>query len=176
MRQGRWGGLGILVLALAGCPLPAQNFFYGGQITASVPGSALGGRDWLHHRVGGGAGIHMLVDLGNGNAVVPRFDYTGYEKKPVKVQIFQLAFDFDRFISERLNDGPYLGGGLQLGSARFELAGIQVAGRGLAKTPLLAQGFTKFQVREDGPRLRGHGVLPQRQRILPHRHEVRSGP
>lgn len=135
MCQARRWGFGILAITLAGCPLPAQEINYGGQLTVSLPGSDLGSRTWLHHRLGAGAGVHALIGLEDGYALVPRFDYSSYEKQPVKVQVLQLGVDLDYFFSARVNEGPFLGGGLQFGAARFELTGDAGSARATPKAP-----------------------------------------
>ena len=164
-RPRRWG-LGILALALASCPLSAQETSFGGQLTVSLPAGELGSRNWLQHRVGAGAGLHALVGLEDGYALVPRLDYTSYEKKPVKVQTFQLGADLDYFFSARVNEGPYLGGGLLFSAARFDLTGDAGSAQGTPKAPGAAfiagwmfthhfgaewrWGWTKFKTNLDG--------------------------
>ena len=40
-----------------------------------------------------------------------------------KVQMYQLGADYNYFLSKQVNVGPYVGGGLGIGSTKFELTG-----------------------------------------------------
>lgn len=135
MRPRRPGSPWILALALASGSLPAQEVQYGGQFTASLPGSTLGGSHWLRHQTGAGAGVHGFIAMKDGFALVPRIDYARYEKNPLTVQVVQLGVDFDSFFSDRAGDGPYIGGGLNFAQARLELSGGGAAARATPKAP-----------------------------------------
>jgi len=127
MRYGSNLVLGIGVVALAGAPLAAQELSYGAQVTASLPAGPLSSNDWLDGQLGGGIGVHMVIGFNGGHAIVPRFDYT-YDKKDQdgvnrKVQTYQLGADYNYFFSHRVNNGPYVGGGLGFSAAKFQLDG-----------------------------------------------------
>lgn len=124
----RYGSLPCLV-ALVGIPLAAQELMtYGGQVTASLPAGPLSSKDWLDGQVGGGVGVHALIGFPGGHAIVPRFDYTYYKKSEDgvdrKVQMYQLDADYNYFFSRHVNQGPYVGGGVGVGTTKFELTGL----------------------------------------------------
>jgi len=127
MRNGMRMGLGILGLALASCPLAAQELHYGGQVTASLPTGPLGSQDWQDGKLGYGVGAHMVIGFQGGHAIVPRLDYTYYKKSEDgvdrKVQTFQLGADYNYYLSRTVNQGPYVGGGVGVGTSKFELEG-----------------------------------------------------
>ncbi len=121
--------LGLIGLSLALVPLAAQEVTtFGGQVTVAVPCGPLTSNDWLDGQVGGGAGVHMLLGFEGGHAIVPRFDYTYFKKSldgvDRKVQMYQLGVDYNYFFSKQVNTGLYAGGGVGVGSAKFELTGL----------------------------------------------------
>jgi hypothetical protein len=176
MCQPRRWGFGLLALALSSCSLPAQENHGGGQLTVSLPNGELGSRNWLHRRVGAGAGIHALVGLQDGYGLVPRFDYISYEKKPVKVQTFQLGVDLDYYFSGRVNEGPYLGGGLLVTEARLRLTSDAGSAQASPRAPgaafiagwmytqhlgaELRWGWTRFKANLDGTVPPGYPAQP----------------
>lgn len=129
MKKGSLLGIGVLGLALAGIPLAAQvTTTYGGQVTVSLPAGPLTSKDWLDGQVGGGAGFHMLIGFEGGHAIVPRFDYTYFKKSEDgvdrKVQMYQVGADYNYYFSKQVNQGPYVGAGLGIGTTKFELTGL----------------------------------------------------
>jgi len=128
MRHRNTWGLGIAGLVLASWPLAAQELHYGGQVTASLPAGPLSSKDWLDGQVGGGVGVHMLIGFPNGHAIVPRFDYTYFKKSEDgvdrKAQMYQVGADYNYYFSRRVNEGPYVGGGVGFGVTKFELTGF----------------------------------------------------
>jgi hypothetical protein len=124
----RWA-FGLLGLSLAALPMAAQEVkTFGGQATISLPAGPLSSKDWLDGQVGGGVGLHGLFGFQGGHAVVPRFDYTYFKKDEGgverKVQMYQLGVDYNYFLSRQVNNGPYVGGGLGVGAAKFQLDGL----------------------------------------------------
>ncbi len=123
--------LPALALALAASPLAqAQDFHVGGQVTLSKPMGDLGGSDYLDGKTGLGFGIHSLIGLNNGHAIVPRFDFITYKRSvhtadgdaDFKVNTMMLGVDYNYFVSGKANEGLYLGGGLGYGSTKFEVS------------------------------------------------------
>jgi len=120
---------GLLGLTLAGLPLAAQEVVtYGGQVTASLPCGSLTSKNWLDGQLGGGAGVHALIGFEGGHAIVPRFDYTYFKKREDGVdrqaQMFLLGVDYNYFLSKQVNNGFYVGGGVGVGTTKFELTGM----------------------------------------------------
>lgn len=141
MRKVHHLALGLSVLALSGASLSAQEYSFGGQVSAAIPAGPLSSKDWLDGKPGAGVGAHMVIGLQGGHAIVPRIDYT-YFKKSVsgvdrKVQMFQIGADYNYFLRGKVNDGPYVGAGLGFGSAKFELTGL---GYSSSDTPTSAYG------------------------------------
>ena len=122
------GSLGLLALLVAQVPLAAQEVMtYGGQVTLALPTGGVSSKEWLDGKLGGGAGMHMLIGFAGGHAIVPRFDYTYIKKSEDgvdrKVKTCQLGADYNYFLGRKVNEGPYVGGGLGLAATKFELDG-----------------------------------------------------
>jgi hypothetical protein len=100
---------------------------YGGQVTASLPCGSLSSKDWLDGKLGGGAGVHALIGWAGGHALAPRFDYTYFKKSEDgvdrKAQMYMLGADYNYFLSKKVNEGFYVGGGLGIAATKFELSG-----------------------------------------------------
>lgn len=96
-----------LVLGLAGTllvadplsagdrPLSAQDIRFGLQGSVAFPTSDLGDKGLLDKSLSYGLGAHVLVGLAGGHAIVPRLDYTHFEKSTPtrKVQTVQHGAD-----------------------------------------------------------------------------------
>lgn len=110
-------------LALASGPLNAQDIKFGLQGTVAFPTSDLGDKGLLDNSLGYGLGAHAVIGFSGGHAVVPRLDYTYFEKSSPtrKVQQLQLGADYNYFFSGKVNQGFYVGAGLGFGMAKFEM-------------------------------------------------------
>jgi hypothetical protein len=120
--------LGVLALSLIGRPLAAQDsLYFGAQATVARPLGSLAGTDWMDGQSGAGAGVHVLLGLTPGQALMPRLDYTHFSKSESgvarTVRLYQLGADYDWSLFDDVESGPYLGLGLGLESGRFELSG-----------------------------------------------------
>lgn len=150
--------LGTSAVLLMGLPLAAKEISYGGQVTVAMPTGALTGKQWLDGQVGGGAGVHMVVGFDGGHAIVPRFDYTYFKKSSDgvdrKVQTYQLGADYNYFLSKQVNVGPYLGGGLGVSAAKFELDGQGSSASNTPVTPYVAASGGWMFTRNLGAELR----------------------
>jgi hypothetical protein len=111
---------GILV---TGCPLLGQETRFGLQATLAYPTSDLGNKAYLDTAAGYGVGANLQFTFEGGHAVVPRLDYTYFEKSgPTrKVQMFLIGADYNYYVSGMTNNGFYLGGGLGFAMAKFEI-------------------------------------------------------
>jgi hypothetical protein len=122
------GSLGLLALVLASLPAFSQEVkTYGGQVTLALPTGGASSKEWLDGKLGGGAGVHMLIGFEGGHAIMPRFDYTYFKKSEGgidrKMQSYQLGADYNYFLGRKVNEGPYVGGGLGLAATKFQLDG-----------------------------------------------------
>jgi len=115
--------LGLSATLLAAGPLAAQDLRFGLQGTIALPAGDLGDRALLDNVLGYGFGAHAIVGFPGGHAIVPRADYTYFEKSSPtrRVQTLQLGADYNYFLSRTVNRGAYLGGGLGLDVAKFEV-------------------------------------------------------
>src|SRR5512133_1454960 len=127
----------VTAALLASGPLSAQEIKFGLQGTLAYPTSDLGDRDLLDHSLGYGLGAHMVIGFPGGHAIVPRLDYTHFEKDNRKVQLLQLGADYNYFFSQQVNRGAYLGAGLGFGLAKFEM---DLPGRRADDTPNAVHG------------------------------------
>ncbi|WP_306591360.1 outer membrane beta-barrel protein [Geothrix sp. 21YS21S-4] len=109
--------------ALASAPLTAQDIRWGLQGTLSFPTSDLGDKGLLDNALGYGVGAHMLIAFPGGHAIVPRLDYAYFEKSSPtrRVQMLNVGADYNYFLSQQVNRGAYVGAGLGLGMAKFEM-------------------------------------------------------
>lgn len=114
---------GLTGLLLIAGPLAAQDVQFGLQGTLALPTSDLGDRAYLDKALGYGLGAHAVIGFAGGHAVVPRLDYTYFEKSSPtrKVQLLQLGADYNYFFSGKVNQGAYVGAGLGFGMAKFEM-------------------------------------------------------
>lgn len=128
MRKIHHLALGLSALVLSGSSLSAQEYSFGGQVSAAIPAGPLSSKDWVDGKPGAGIGAHMVIGFQGGHAIVPRIDYTYFKKSEGgidrKVQMVQLGADYNYFLRGKVNEGPYLGAGLGFGSAKFELTGL----------------------------------------------------
>lgn len=110
-------------LALVSSPLFAQDLKFGLQGTIAYPTSDLGDKGMLDKSLGYGLGAHMVIGFSGGHAIVPRLDYTYFEKtSPTrKVQTLQLGADYNYYFSKQVNKGCYVGAGAGFGMAKFEM-------------------------------------------------------
>jgi hypothetical protein len=118
--------LAILALLTASV-LQAGDTKYGLQATLSFPQSDLG--DTVNNKMGYGIGAHMLFDLDNGHAIMPRLDYQSYSgtsdnfwefKADTKITAISLGAEYNYFFSGKANQGAYIGGGLNFGNFKIE--------------------------------------------------------
>jgi opacity protein-like surface antigen len=120
----------LVLLALAGPVSSAAEAHFGGQLTAVWPQSDLGGKGWMDGKVAPSLGVHLLVDMEDGNALVPRLDYTLHSrslntvdnlKADRKADVWNLGVDYNYFFSGRASEGFYLTAGLGYASAKFQI-------------------------------------------------------
>lgn len=141
MRQVHHLALGLSALVLSGPSLSAQEYSFGGQLSAVIPAGPLSSKDWLDSKPGAGVGAHMVIGFQGGHAIVPRIDYTYFKKSESgvdrKVQTYQIGADYNYFLGGKVNQGAYLGAGLGFGSAKFELTGL---GSASSDTPTSVYG------------------------------------
>lgn len=127
MRNPHHLALGLSALVLSGVSLSAQEYSFGGQVSAAIPAGPLSSKDWLDGKPGAGIGAHMVIGFQGGHAIVPRFDYTYFKKSESgvdrKVQTYQVGADYNYFLGGKVNEGPYVGAGLGFGASKFELTG-----------------------------------------------------
>lgn len=119
--------------------LSAQDLRFGLQANLAYPTSDLGDKPLLDNSIGYGLGAHFQIAFDGGHAIVPRLDYTYFEKGSPnrKVQMMQLGADYNYFISGKVNQGFYFGGGLGFGMAKFE---VDLPGMSDNDTPNTAYG------------------------------------
>ncbi len=107
----------------------AEDTRFGLQATVSKPSGDVGNQDWMDGKLGYGIGLHLLVDLGGGAALVPRIDYTiykndrtlgGFIKKDANLKILSGGADFQYYFSRETTQGFYILGGLGYASGKFE--------------------------------------------------------
>lgn len=112
-------------LIFASNGLRAQEIKFGLQGTVSLPLSDLGDKGVLDDAPGYGIGAHMQIGFQGGHAIVPRLDYTYFEKSSPtrKVQMLQVGADYNYFFSRQVNKGLYAGVGAGFGMAKFEMLG-----------------------------------------------------
>ncbi len=128
MRKIHHLALGLSALALSGVSLSAQQYSFGGQVSAAIPTGPLASKDWQDGKLGAGVGLHVVIDLQGGHALVPRLDYSRFKKSESgvdrKVQTYQFGVDYNYFLSGKVNQGPYFGAGIGFAHAKFELTGL----------------------------------------------------
>ena len=106
----------------------AQDFKFGGQVTLSKPQGDIGKTDALDGKLGYGLGLHGMLDLKGGHAIVPRLDYTMYKKSDwqgeagleFKVNDLKIGADYNYYISGKASEGFYVLGGLGYSSFKWE--------------------------------------------------------
>lgn len=110
-------------LALVGTGLSAQELRYGLQATVALPTGDIAKKDVLDDSLGYGLGAHMVIGFKGGHAIVPRVDYTHFEKgSPTrKLDMFQVGADYNYYFSKVVNQGFYVGAGAGFGMTRFDL-------------------------------------------------------
>ena len=109
--------LALLAVAFA----QAEDTRFGFQATVSKPSGDVGDTDWMDSKLGYGVGLHLLVDLGGGGAIVPRIDYTMYKNdqtigtfitQDARLKILSGGADFHYYFSGEASQGFYVLGGL----------------------------------------------------------------
>lgn len=105
--------------------LGAQELHYGLQATLAYPLNDLGKKELLDDSLGYGLGAHMQIAFHGGHAIMPRIDYTYFDKSSPtrKVQMLQVGADYNYFFSRQVNQGLYVGAGAGFGMAKFEVPG-----------------------------------------------------
>lgn len=121
--------LTVFALALmAASSIHAGDVRLGFQATVAQPSGDVGNQDWMDSKLGFGVGLHALIDLGGGAALVPRLDYTAYSndrrvnalvQEDAKVRILSGGADFHFYLSGRASEGIYLLGGLGYARGQF---------------------------------------------------------
>lgn len=110
-------GAPLLCLAVGTSVLQAKDSNFGLQFTGAKPQGDLG--TLFAGKMGYGFGLHALTDLGGGEAVMPRFEWTTYNRSQngneVGLQEFRIGLDFDYFVSGRTGKGFFVGAGLGYG-------------------------------------------------------------
>lgn len=123
--------LTIIALALlaASSFAQAEDTRFGLQATVSKPSGDVGDENWMDGKLGYGIGMHLLVDLGGGIAIVPRIDYTIYKndrtigglvKEDANLKILSGGADFHYYFGREASQGFYVLGGLGYASGKFE--------------------------------------------------------
>jgi hypothetical protein len=88
----------------------------------------LSSKEWLDGKPGAGVGAHAIIGFEGGHALVPRVDYTYFKKSESgvdrKVQLYQFGVDYNYYLGGKVNEGPYLGAGFNIGMSKFELTGF----------------------------------------------------
>jgi hypothetical protein len=106
-----------------------KDMHIGGQITASVPLSTIGGDRYLDNKLGLGVGINMIFPLSffpAGTVVEPRFDYAIYKdcaNRDTVLKTFRGGLDLDYYFSKKTNKGFYAGVGAGFSAAEFDQNG-----------------------------------------------------
>jgi len=116
---------------LTGTLAQAADSKYGFQLTVSKPQGDL--KKSIDDKLGLGLGLHALVDLGSGHALVPRLDYVQYKKDytytslgapnleiQVKHTILTLGADYEYFFGAKANQGFYVLAGLGYAKLKFD--------------------------------------------------------
>lgn len=108
--------------------LSAQDAHFGLQATVSKPSGDVGNKDWMDSKLGYGIGVHILIPLSDGIAIVPRIDYTMYKNDRTidpfisnneKVKILSGGADFHFYLSGKVSKGFYFLGGLGYARGSF---------------------------------------------------------
>lgn len=125
--------------ALASGQLNAQDIKFGLQGTIAYPTSDLGDKGLLDNSLGYGLGAHLVIGFPGGHAIVPRLDYTYFDKSSPtrKVQMLQLGADYNYYFSKQVNRGCYVGTGAGFSMAKFEM---DLPGRNDNDTPNTVYG------------------------------------
>ena len=119
----------LFLTLLAASTLNAQDNKFGFQATVSRPAGDVGDSDLMDGRLGYGLGLHGLIVLGGGVAIVPRIDYIAYKRdwtrnavinEDEKVNILSGGADFHYYFGGEANQGFYVLGGVGYASGKFE--------------------------------------------------------
>lgn len=122
--------LALSLLAVA--PMRAGDGKFGLQATASRPSGDVGDANWMDGKLGFGVGVHGLIPLGGGVALVPRADYTIYNQdgklpgsgglvnQDEKIRILSAGADFHYYLGGEPGLGFYLLGGLGYARGKFD--------------------------------------------------------
>jgi len=119
----------LAVALLAFTTVQAQDSRFGFQLTVAQPNGDVGNQDWMDSKLGFGAGVHVLCDLGNGFALVPRAEFTQYRNNravdPVvnqddKVTILSGGLDLNYYFSGDTRRGLYFLAGAGYASGKFD--------------------------------------------------------
>lgn len=123
MKTTHRAALGLSVALLTAGTLSAQDLRFGLHGTIAQPLSDLGDKGVLDDSLGYGLGAHLVIGFSGGHAIVPRLDYTYFEKSSPtrKVQVLQVGADYNYFFSQQVDKGAYVGAGVGLGMAKFEM-------------------------------------------------------
>jgi hypothetical protein len=107
---------------LGASTVQAADTTFGFQLTVASPQSDLD--KYVDGKIGYGAGIHALVDMSDGHAIVPRLDYMSYSRSndsyDAKFSALNIGADYNYYISRRAGEGFYVLAGLGYSSGKFE--------------------------------------------------------
>jgi hypothetical protein len=110
------------ILLLGTGAAQAQTTQFGVQGTISFPQSDLG--TLVNNNAGAGVGINARVDLGKGNSIVPRLDYTRYSNTTdgvdVTADVTYVGVDYNYYFSQKCGVGPYVGLGAGFASVHID--------------------------------------------------------
>jgi len=118
-----------LTLIATGASAKADDLKIGFQATLSKPQGDLGNSDWMDGKMGYGVGVHALIDLQNGHAIVPRLDYTMYKRSltesgidfDIKSNILTIGADYNYYVGGKANEGFYVTAGLGYANGEFKI-------------------------------------------------------
>ena len=121
----------LLWLALPAC-LTAQEVQWGCQISAIRPLQDLADPEWMGTSIKPGGGLHALVDLDGGMALVPRLDYyyssNATANLKTRADITTLGFDVNIFTGDHVGEGLYflVGGAYCRTHFHQQVSGVQL--------------------------------------------------
>lgn len=147
----KFTALALMTASLFSPRASAQDLKWGGQFTVSVPQGDNGDAQNLDGKPGFGLGVHVLVDLKNGHALLPRFDYLMYSNGSpdpnhwapgvaLKYRLMMLGADYQYHFHGKPGQGPYVLGGLAYGDMEYkaERGGASITASD--KAPVFALG------------------------------------
>jgi len=120
----------IVALALlATSAVHAEDVKFGIQAIVSQPSGDVGNKDWMDSKLGLGVGLHGIIHLEGGAAIIPRIDYVAYKNdrtistwinEDAKINILSAGADFQYYFSGEVSRGFYILGGLGYARGDFK--------------------------------------------------------